>query len=253
LTPSVSQDGLPDEQSVSALDEITARAQREVQTMGECRSQHIVKLGPIGLGAKQIAAQNVIYFSEEWITGRDLRQVLRERTRLDIQSVVSVGLQITEAVEELWSHRKIHRDIKPGNIMQRKENDFVLLDLGLVFDLEDSSLTGFGVVPGTPRYYSPEQLDYPRKRQMDFRSDLFSLGLTLYEVSTGVHPFWSQGKDTRQVWANILGATPVPPRHHRPEIPPVLQDIILRLIAKKPHLRFRTCDRLRQALQRVII
>lgn len=233
-----------------SFDEVTERARREVNTMKECESPHLVKLGPISLTRANIAEQPVIYFTEEWLEGDDLQTILKRDRVLPIDEVIELGIHISSAIEELWSHKKVHRDVKPGNIMRRtKDGEFVLLDMGLALDLLDHSLTTVGLIPGTRLYLSPDQIDYPHKRMLDFRSDLFSLGVVLYEACTGQHPF--AGDDPQTTLLRILSVTPTPPSSLRKEVPPQLSTIILRLLAKKPHLRYRTCRHLIEELQSI--
>lgn len=238
-----------DWESERCLDEVTARARREVEIMGQCRSPHLVKLGPLPLATCKIGSVELIYFTEEWIEGSDLGEVLKSTSTLSIVELVRLGQHITNAIKELWSLAKIHRDIKPGNIMRRDSSgDFVLLDMGLAFDLQDESLSVYGAVPGTQIFFSPEQAEFAKKRQLDFRSDLFSLGIVLYCLSTGRHPFWSHGMSSQAAIAAIQGAAPPPPSSIQSSIPPKLDQLILRLLEKKPHLRYRTCDQLLSAL-----
>lgn len=244
--------GSPEDASFEGLDEVTARARREVEIMGRCDSPHVVKLGPLPLTAADIRGQSVVYFSEEWIDGRDLKAIIRDDGPLPLTQVVNLGKHVTEAVGVLWSLAKIHRDIKPGNIMRRDATgDFVLLDMGLVFDLRDVSLTPAGLLPGTWMYFSPEQAEFANKRQMDFRSDLFSLGIVLYEAATGRHPFWEHGMSAPETLSRILGSSAVGPSAHRSEIRPEMDEVILRLLAKRPHLRYRTCADLIAALDAI--
>jgi serine/threonine protein kinase len=152
------------------------------------------------------------------------------------------------AIEELWSLGKIHRDIKPSNIMRRSESgDFVLLDTGLAFDVAGESISaGFPV--GTAPYFSPEQFDYTNRRVMDFRSDLFSLGVTLYEVAAGQHPFLSATKSIAHLYTKILKFNPPAPSSINTAIPPALDRIILRMMGKSPHLRYRRMAQVHDAL-----
>ncbi len=234
------------------LDEVTARARREVEIMAQCRNPHIVRLGPVPITTANIGGQNIIYFTEEWIDGRDVKTIIQNDGPLPLEDVVKLGEHMAEAVGVLWSHKKIHRDIKPGNIMRREETvDFVLLDMGVAFDVDAESLTSTGVVPGTLIYFSPEQMEFASKRQMDFRSDLFSLGTVLYEAATARHPFWQAGLSRRDVLARILGYAVDAPSVHREEIPPQMDAVILRLLAKRPHLRYRTCAQVASALQAI--
>ena len=228
--------------------DVTARASREVEIMRDCMSPYVVKLGPIGLSFIEIDDVKLLYFTEELIEGDSLRAVLDQERQLDPASVVRLGIQIAQAITELWSLGKIHRDIKPGNIMRRISGDFVLLDAGLAFDVVGESLSA-GFLVGTLPYFSPEQFDYSSRRVLDFRSDLFSLGVTLYETAGGVHPFWSRGEDSRSVFNKITAYNPPPPSSQNPAITPALDRIILRLLGKSPHLRYRKTEQLIAALR----
>ena len=163
-----------------------------------------------------------------------------------------LGMHVADAIEALWTYKKIHRDIKPGNIMRRASNgDFVLLDMGLVFDLNDES---WSVGPvGTPIYFSPEQMDFASRRQvLDFRSDFFSLGITLYQLATGTHPFTPNAQNTWDVMNNIKNKQPPTPHDLQSGIPQSLSDIIMRLLGKRPALRYRRISMLRNALAKVL-
>jgi len=243
----------PDQPDVSVddFDEVTARAKREIEIMETITSPHLIKLGPLPFQQKEIAGQNILVFTEEWVEGQDLRASLQAGVAFSIADVVQLGRDIADAIQCLWDAQKIHRDIKPGNIMRCASGEYILLDMGMVFDLDDISLTGPGLIAGTLLYWSPEQTDYNRRRNLDFRSDLFSLGVVMYEVCTGRHPFWTRGMSSQQAVANMLGVPPARPSTIRQDIPAELDDILLRVLAKRPHLRFRTCDRFTSALDAV--
>ncbi len=245
---------VPEEIEVEEISdaEVTARAAREVETMRDCTSRHMVKIGPIGLTFSEIAGQKVLFFSEEFVDGRDLKQLLRGGEPLTAAEVVTLGLHITDAIRALWDIGKIHRDIKPGNIMRRAQSSaYVLLDAGLAFDVVGESLSG-GLLVGTPIYFSPEQFDYSSRRTgMDFRSDIFALGVTMYEMLTGRHPFWEPGVTSQTLYGRIRSAIPRPPSELALGVPPQLDDVILRMLGKSPHLRYRKCDQLISALERI--
>jgi eukaryotic-like serine/threonine-protein kinase len=234
------------------LDDVTARAQREVETMQQCSTPHLVRMGPIGLRAEEIDGQSIIFFSEEFIDGKNLQRYLKDTGPLSIDELLRLATHISEAINALWQFSKIHRDIKPGNIMRRDLNgEFVLLDMGLVLDLQDASLSMFPM--GTPLYFSPEQMDFSNRRTvMNFRSDLFSLGIVLYEMSTGKHPFLDASATTTwEVIQNINKMDAAPPLSIRRDLPSGLNDIIIRLLAKRPALRYRSISLFQQALQNV--
>lgn len=244
-----------EEQSLDILDEVTERARREVGIMQQCASPFLVKLGPIPLTSIEYNSQKLLFFTEEYIDGDDLKELLNINKTLSISDLILLGRNITEAIRVLWLFSKVHRDIKPANIMKRSETgEFILLDMGMAFDLTEESLTQTGVVVGTVFYFSPDQIDYPRKRQLDFRSDLFSLGVVMYQAATGIHPFISRGSfSTTNIIGNILTSIPIPPINLRPDLPKQLNDLILRLLAKKPHLRYRTCEQLDKVLAAINI
>ncbi|MBA3314578.1 MAG: serine/threonine protein kinase [Planctomycetaceae bacterium] len=229
-----------------------ARAKREVDTMRSCMSPYMVKLGPIGLTIGDVDGKQVLFFTEELIDGQSLQQLLAVSGPLTAAEVVRLGLDISHAINGLWALKKVHRDIKPGNIMRRSsDGTFCLLDAGLAFDISAESLSA-GYLVGTLRYFSPEQFDYAKRRSsLDFRSDLFSLGVTMYECLTGVHPFWSPGVTSNALFGRIIGAKPEPPSSHDPHVPQQLEKLILRMMGKTPALRYRTCEKLIEALQGV--
>ncbi|WP_213807550.1 serine/threonine-protein kinase [Granulicella sp. dw_53] len=233
---------------IADIDETVLRARRETQIMQECKSPHIVKVGPVDLGTAAIDGQNVLYFSEEFIDGQALSDAIRESGPLTVPSVVKLGQQMCSAIDELWSLGKIHRDIKPSNIMQRShETNFVLLDAGLAFDVAGESISA-GFLVGTMAYFSPEQFDYTNRRVMDFRSDMFSLGVTLYEAATGQHPFLSPTTSTPHLYTKITKHNPPSPSSINPLIPGSLDKVILRMMGKSPHLRYRRISQLQEAL-----
>ena len=240
-------------EEVSVVDDVTARATREVETMRQCKTPHLVKTGPIGLTAIELHGERLLYFTEEFIEGDTLTTYLNKIGQVSVRELVNLGTQITEAIQELWSLNKIHRDIKPGNIMRRQSTgEFVLLDMGLVFDLDDRSFS-LGPV-GTVAYFSPEQVDFRNRRSvLDFRSDTFSLGIVLYFMATRQHPFSAGAANSWEVLANIQTMAPTPPKDLRHDLPDELNSLILRLLGKRPSLRFRTPRKLLDALKNVPI
>lgn len=239
------------EAEVSVVDNVTARAVREVETLRQCNTPYLVKPGRIGLTPAEINHDKLLYFTEEYIDGEPLNALLKRRQAMTVTELVRLGRQMTAAIAELWRFSKIHRDIKPGNIMCRRgSGDFVLLDMGLVFDLDDRSFS-VGTV-GTHAYYSPEQMDFRHRRSvLDFRSDTFSLGIVLYLMATLRHPFATNAQDSGEVWHNIQNLAPPSPKSISADMPDELNDIIMRLLAKRPALRYRKVQMLLDALNAV--
>jgi eukaryotic-like serine/threonine-protein kinase len=235
-------EGEPDD-TEEVKNEVLARATREIDIMNKCDSPHLVKLGPIGLELRDFNDKRILFFSEEFIDGSDLHKIIGSPQTLSEQNVIQLGIDITNAINQLWSIGMIHRDIKPQNIMQRREGDFVLLDTGIAFDTTGQTLTKAFHIVGTPIYMSPEQLSYAR-RNLDFRSDLFLLGIVMYQAITGIHPFYTPGFNSVQIVSNIT-INPVKKISEIIEsINPKLERIILRLLNKEPHLRYKTTDTL---------
>lgn len=232
-----------DHDTASDLDETDsetlARARREVNILGSCQSPHLVKLGPIPLHEISVGGVNVIAFTEEWIEGETVKHIVRQHGVLPLTEVVKLGTEVLHAIAELSANGRLHRDVKPANIMRRLLNgDYVLLDLGIAFDLSEESITQAGMIPGTVPYLSPERLNLAKKRSLDFRSDLFSLGIVLYEAATGVHPFMRSGN----LVSAISHTDPAPPSSIVPDLGSGFDTVCLRLLAKAPHARYRSCE-----------
>jgi serine/threonine protein kinase len=232
-----------------------ARARREVDILVHCDSPHVVKQGPLPLTRTRLAGRDLVYFTEAWIEGMDLQTYLATEGILTPTETVILGRHVARAVEALWKLTKIHRDIKPENIMRHVEESdvlYVVTDMGAAFDLQDISLSRAGFLPGTEMYFSPEQFEYTNKRHLDFRSDLFSLGVVMYEAVTGMHPFWKEGLRLHQLMANIVKWEPPPPSRFRAEVPPGLDSFILRLLQKRRDDRWSDFDEVYRNLQAVL-
>jgi len=175
----------------------------------------------------------------EFITGRTLRKMIGQG--VDLQSLARIGEQVAKALAVAHAAGIVHRDIKPDNIMIRDDGYVKVLDFGLARLVPIGSSptlataaddTAVGTILGTARYMSPEQA---RGEVTDSATDMFSLGIVLYELSTGQHPFPADSQ--LGVLHAILSQTPLPPSRLNAEIPAVLDDLILRLLEKDGHLR----------------
>lgn len=227
----------------------SSRAQREVEILGRCSSVNLAAVGPLPLTRKVITLPDdaVLYYLEEFIPGRSLD---REPKPFPTNEVVQLGIHISDAIGILSAHGFLHRDIKPANIMKRAPEHYVLIDVGLALDYSGLSITRTGHTVGTPGYLSPEQLQMS-KRGLDLRSDLFALGVVLYECATAVHPFWNAATPMMDVKFNILAINPQDPRAFNPNVPAALASIILRLLAKERHLRYGRIDQVQSDLGKV--
>jgi len=168
------------------------------------------------------------------LKGEALDERLRRESRLPVDECLRIGRETAEALAEAHDRNLIHRDIKPANIWLESPRGWVkLLDFGLAHAADDVHLTQTGAVLGTPAYMSPEQA---RGETVDLRSDLYSLGAVLYRLTTGELPV--RGASTMALLMALATGTPRPPRDLNPELPPALNDLITRLLAKKPEERY---------------
>lgn len=173
------------------------------------------------------------YIAMEYIEGTCLSKLVDSK-QLSIQKAIFVAIQICRGLRKAHNAGIIHRDIKPANIMVDKEGWIKILDFGLAKLVEFSRITRHGVRMGTARYISPEQI---RGEELSAGSDIFSLGVILYELITGVHPF--EGKTEEEIMYAILQKRPEPLSRHRDGITPGLQRLVEKALRKEPANRYR--------------
>lgn len=207
----------------------------EAQTVGRLSHPAIAQLYDVGHDAS-----GTPFLVMEFISGRTLEQLLAHSTVPFARAAAWTG-DIASALA--FAHRKgvIHGDVKPGNIRVTENGAVKLVDFGVARFA--SQVSRSDRVLGTPAYLSPEQI---QGQQQDARSDLFSLGIVLYETITGVRPFG--GNSLGEVCAQILTDDPVPPSQRNPELPTAFDRIIARCLAKNPDHRYKTGNDLARAL-----
>jgi serine/threonine-protein kinase len=226
------------------------RVRREIEVMHVCESRYLPKFGPVPLRELRLPeGQTVLYFLEEYIDGLPLGSVYMP---MPTEDVVALGLCISEAIGVLASKGYIHRDVKPMNIIQRASSEYVLIDAGIALDPDAEAISAPGAIVGTKAYLSPDQLTIPQ-RELDVRSDLFSLGVTLYESATGEHPFINDEAPRGDVVRNILNFQCVDPRHFNREIPIALSEVILRLLQKDRDSRYSNVEDLQTGLRAMVL
>ncbi len=176
-----------------------------------------------------------VYMAMEWVEGRLLREVLADEHRFSLERAVGIARQVLDALEYIHSHGVVHRDLKPENIMLDSADRIKLIDFGLASRSRSRRLTfrGFTKAMGTPDYISPEQVQGKRG---DARSDIYSLGIILYEMLTGSPPF--EGPNPLAVMNARLLCDPFPPGKADSAIPPKLQAILKRALAREPENRY---------------
>ena len=229
-----------------------ARFQREARAASALNHPNICVIHELG------ESDGHPFIAMECLEGRTLADRLRGG-RLPVDEVLHLGVQIADAFVAAHEKSIVHRDIKPANIFITGRGDVKILDFGLakrggeaapVDSISPTAvrgdLTTAGATLGTVAYMSPEQA---LGKPLDHRTDLFSLGVVLYETVTGVRPF--QGETSAGVWNEILNAAPVPPDRLNPELPLGLAAIIRRCLEKDPAVRYGSAGDLRADLERV--
>lgn len=231
--------------SVAGSVDAAIRFTREARIAAQLASPHIVNVLDIGL-----TEDGLPFIVMEHLKGHDLEHHLSKKGPLAIDEATDLVRQICRGLYEAHNHGIVHRDLKPGNIFLVSESSgghrAVLLDFGVskMTSQSEVGLTQTGMIMGSPRYMSPEQL--ADSKSVDHRSDIWSLGVILYEVLAGIPPYKST--TLVQLVAEILQGTPQPLRELRPDIPASLAAIVERCMRREPEQRFESADALSQAL-----
>jgi len=187
-----------------------------------------------------------VYMVIEWVEGRLLRAIMNEERRMPIDRAIKLTLGICDALDYMHKHGVVHRDLKPENIMVDAEDHIKLIDFGIAMKEDARRLTFANLSPtlGTPDYISPEQV---KGQRGDQRSDIYALGVMLYEMLTGEPPY--SGSNPLAVMNERLLHDPKPARKLRPEISPELQEILNRALVREPRHRYATAAEMAWELQ----
>jgi serine/threonine protein kinase len=217
--------------------EFKARFQREAQAAGVLNHPNIVSVFDCGEDG------GVLYLVMEYLEGKSLEKLVEEQGMLPIQTIIPMYDQVCSALDHAHEHNIVHRDIKPANIMILDSGLVKVTDFGIA-KMMSMGMTQAGQVLGTPNYMSPEQV---KGRQVDGRSDIFSLGIILYDLVTGEMPF--AGQNITTVIYKIINENPIPPRELDATIHPGLSYVICKALAKSPDERYQTCRELADDLK----
>ena len=214
-----------------------ARFKQEAQAAAALQSPYIVSVYDWGKDA------DTYYIVMEYLRGTDLKSGIRKHGALDCKKVAQIGSQIAQALSVAHKHDIIHRDIKPQNIMVQPDGNIKVMDFGIA-RAKNSHLTQDNSVLGTAHYVSPEQT---QGKELGPTTDIYSLGIVMYEASTGQVPF--QGDDAITVALKQVNEQPKPPSQLNPSVDPQLEAIILKCMQKNPADRFQTADELFRTLR----
>lgn len=208
---------------------------REAQLVGQLSHPAIVQLFDVG-----IDENGTPFLVMEYIAGKTLEQRLGPYS-LTVQRSCAWAADLAGALAQAHLAGIIHGDIKPGNIFVTPDDKVKLGDFGIARLV--TQVSGPDRVMGTPAYLSPEQI---QGQPQDQRSDQFSFGIVFYQMLTGVRPF--EGNTLGAVCSEILNTEPLPPSHHNPAVPPAIDHVIARCLAKNPQDRFSSCEELARSL-----
>jgi serine/threonine-protein kinase len=230
-------DRLYEEKEIQGLKD---RFFKEAQAAGKLAHPNIVTIFDVG------EYRGLSYMAMEYVEGEVLTRFGSKGQLLQVEEVLEIIANAAEALDFAHQRKIVHRDIKPANIMRTSEGQIKVMDFGIA-KLPSSTLTQDGSVLGTPAYMSPEQI---QGKDLDGRSDLFSLGSILYELLTGVKPF--QGETLTALTYQITHENPPPASQLNPLVPSAVDEALRKVLAKNPNDRFSRGKEFAQALRSVL-
>jgi serine/threonine-protein kinase len=205
------------------------RFRREAEATAKLNHRNVVAAFDVG------ESNGYHYFVMEFVEGEMVKDLLVRSGQIDEARAIDISLQATEALRHAWEHGIVHRDIKPANLMIMKDGTVKVCDFGLALDLDvEGSITRSGVIMGTPYYLSPEQA---RSWELDIRSDIYSLGATLFHFITGSVPF--DGDTPASILTAHITETVPDPRSRNPVVSAKLAAVVMRMLAKEREDRYR--------------
>ena len=214
------------------------RFQREVQSAGKLNHPNIVTVYDVG------RTEGVAYMAMEFLEGKELREILDSGVVLPVEKVAHIASQVADGLAFAHEHGIVHRDVKPANVMVMKNGLVKITDFGIA-QMSSASRTVSGMVMGSPKYMSPEQVV---GQAVDGRSDIFSLGVVLYEMLAGKTPF--SGDNISAIMYQILNDEPIPPKAFNQSIPDSINFIVLKALAKHPDKRYQNAKEMARDLKR---
>lgn len=209
-------------------DEYESRFYQEAKAAGRLSHPNIVTIYDVGKSGE------IAYIAMEFLQGRELRDMLNDGKKMPVEQVINVVAQVAQGLAYAHEHGIVHRDVKPSNIMIVRDGHVKITDFGIARMASAAVRTQTGMVLGSPKYMSPEQVV---GKLTDQRSDIFSLGVMLYEMLTGQAPF--AGENVNAIMYQTLNSVPPPPSSLSPNVPEMLNFIVAKALAKKLEHRYQ--------------
>lgn len=209
--------------------EFDARFQQEAKAAARLAHPNVITVYDVGRQGQ------VAFMAMEFLEGRDLREIMADRPRLPVAEAIGIAAQVADGLAYAHERGVVHRDIKPANIMILGGGLAKIMDFGIARLRVSDVRTRTGVLLGSPKYMSPEQV---LGQGADGRSDLFSLGVVLYEMLTGAAPF--SGDSVSNLMHQIATASTPAPSRSNSEVPPLLDLVVAKALAKKPEERYQS-------------
>jgi len=225
---------------IAAEKRVVERFRNELRTARKITHKNVCRMHDLHEEGK------TLYLTMEYVRGEDLKSLLHRMKSLTIGAAISTARQIAEGLDEAHKLGIVHRDLKPGNIMIDKDGNAKIMDFGIARVRQEKGITGEGAVIGTPEYMSPEQVE---GKEADQRSDMYALGVILYEMVTGRVPF--EGGTPFSVALRQKSETPVNPRTLSPQIPQSLSSLILRCLEKSREKRYQSAAEMLGDLRKI--
>lgn len=221
-------------------EEISQKFKREATAIANLSDANIVNVLDVG------NQDNIDYIVMEYINGKTLKELINFKGKLSFNTTISIALQIAKALECAHKNNIIHRDIKPQNILVTESGEIKVTDFGIAKSVDSQTIINTTSVIGSAHYLSPEQA---KGSYTDFRSDIYSFGIVLYEMVTGVLPF--EGDSPVSVALKHLQEKPIPPKNINTSIPDSLNKLILKAMEKETINRYQNIKEMIQDLNKI--